>query len=96
MINIKTGNTFMGNLFKDAIWSKVDYLISNFSPKALTKLRPSGDATFSSLWRFWIYDTNKRKKRKKSKVLKLKDFVIKYLYFHLDTLGYFVAQREAY
>ena len=75
-------------LSTELIWSKVNYLISNFSPQALTKLRPSDDATFSTLLRFWIFDRNKRKKTKKSQVWMLKDFVPKHLftYFQLEAI----------
>ena len=52
IIDIKADDMFMGNISTDVIWSKVDYLISNFSPKAPTKLRPSGDATFNIILRF--------------------------------------------
>ena len=51
IINIKADDIFIGKISTDAIWSKVDYLISNISPKAPTKFRPLGDATFSTiLW----------------------------------------------
>ena len=46
IISIKADDIFMGKISTDAIWSKVNYLISNFSPKA------SGDATFSTILRF--------------------------------------------
>ena len=44
IVDIKADDIFMEKISTDAIWSKVDYLISNFSP--------SGDATFSSICRF--------------------------------------------
>ena len=49
MINtrsIKADDIFIGKIPTDAIRSKVNYLISNFSPKA------SGDATFSTILPF--------------------------------------------
>ena len=79
IVSIKADDTFMGKIFTDAIWSKVNYLISNFSLKA------SGDATFSIAL---SYDsklmTQTRVKNEKSKVLNLTDFLKIYLsaYFH--------------
>ena len=52
IISIKADDIFMGKISIDAIWSKVNYLISSFSPKASTKFRPFGDATFSTILQF--------------------------------------------
>ena len=34
IVSIRADDIFVGKLSTDATWSKVDYLISNFSPKA--------------------------------------------------------------
>ena len=46
IISIKADDIFLGKISTDAIRSKVNYLISNFSHKA------SGKATFSTILRF--------------------------------------------
>ena len=86
IINIKADDIFIGNISADVISSKVDSLISNFSPKAPTKLRPSSDATLIIILRFKIYDT-KRWKTKKERSFKLEGLCNK-IFVYVFSPGY--------